>query len=350
MDDEPEEGEVGIMPYNVIRDMVNRYVTAVRIFDKQLETAVELNTALSSFYSSSVGFALHEDSKPKSRSDFKKDLQRSAWKYIFSKMDLEKHSTRKLREDINTFIEKQTHIPFTMKNVYRMLEIISGTTQQRMDAAMLEVFDRLTEHHDDNRFGVEGWKTNSHYLLTRKFILPRMCEQEKYDKGKNRPSQTYGAYFDLIEDFVKAICFMTGDNYDKIGTLGDYIRYKYRVITNDKVRSFGGQDYEWRALVQYKKELYEAGISYTEDTHECEYGKKFSWAFFDIVAYKKGTMHFTIRDEDLWARFNQLIAKMKGYPLFESKKQTEYQKKQTGRSESESHKENAEELFSIKFN
>ena len=39
------------------------------------------------------------------------------------------------------------------------------------------------------------------------------------------------------------------------------------------------------------------------------------WAFFNIRGYKKGTMHFTFQDEDVWYKFNQAVAKLRGWEL-----------------------------------
>ena len=37
--------------------------------------------------------------------------------------------------------------------------------------------------------------------------------------------------------------------------------------------------------------------------------------FFRIRGYKKGTMHFEFIDEDVWAKFNQAVANVKGWQL-----------------------------------
>src|SRR5205085_8597927 len=97
---------------------------------------------------------------------------REGWKFIFEKLNMQKYSTKGLREDLNRFVEQQSHIPFTMRNIYRMLEIVIGTQSARIDKAVLEVFDKITKYHDDNKLGLEGWKSNCHYLLTKKFIHP----------------------------------------------------------------------------------------------------------------------------------------------------------------------------------
>jgi hypothetical protein len=46
-------------------------------------------------------------------------------------------------------------------------------------------------------------------------------------------------------------------------------------------------------------------------------------------------MHFEFKDENIWAKFNSHVARLKGFPLFEGKTQTKYQDRQTGRAQQE---------------
>lgn len=300
LDDETEVQGNGIMSYNLIRDLVNRYVAAVKIFDEQLDAAVKMNQLTGTFYSSNISMSISEDNKPKKRNEFKKDLQKSAWTFIFKKMDLTKFATRGLREDINNFVEKQTHIPFTMKNIYRMIDIVIGTRGQQMDKAILEAFENITRHTDENRYGVPGWKTNSHYLLTKKFIMPYLIEVD-YGGGMGICHRSY----EKLDDLVKALCFLSGENYDNIRSI-------------------------WEWFHDYTPETKHLP-SYQQVRLKRDFGTWYDYAFFRIKGYKKGTMHLEFTDENLWGKFNQHVAKLKGYPLFEYREQTNYQKKQTGR-------------------
>lgn len=292
MEEDPEEEQAnGIMSYNVVRDLVNRYVAAVKLFDEQLSVGVRMNDLTGAFFSSPLAFEVTEKGAPKARNEFKKDLQKSGWEFIFEKMDMQRHSTRGLRDDINKFVEQQTEIPFTMRNIYKMLEIVAGTTSQRMDKAILEAFDGITKHHADNQYSLPGWKTNSHFLLTKKFIVPYMVDESKRYGYTHATYQVYrsGGRYDLIEDLEKALCYITGDKWDDIKTL-------YQSVSNN---TYG----EWY------------------DNHH----------FFKYKAFKKGTMHFVFKNDEIWGQLNQRVAKIKGYPLFEAKKQTAYQNRQTGR-------------------
>jgi len=288
MEEEPQEaGSYGIMPYDFVRDLVQRYTQAVKIFDEQLESAVKMNNLTSSFYSSSIAVSITEDNKPKKRNDFKKDLQKNAWAFVFDKMDMKKFATKGLKEDINKFVEQQTHIPFTMKNIYRMLEIVIGTQGQRMDKALLEVFDKVTERYHDNRMNLEGWKTNSHFLVNQRFIFPYGAK-ENYSGGIKIPYYDYAG--EILTDFEKALCFITGESYDEI-------RGIYHLTEKMELNTW-------------------------YDTH-----------FFRVKGFKKGTVHIEFRDRDVWGKFNQHIARIKGYPLFEAKPQTAYQDRHTGRKQ-----------------
>lgn len=343
MEEEPEsEGVNGIMQYNAINDLVNRYVAALKLYDEQLNTGVKMNALLSDFYGNNLTFSCSEDGKLKLRADFKKDLQREGWRYIFNKLDLNKDMTAGVKDKINNFIEDQKNVPFTVKNIWRMLEIIVGTRGQTMDDAILEVFERVTKHHEGNRHSVEAWKTNLHYLVGKKFILPDMCYQDtRWYKGSKIETQ-YGGNFNLMEDLNKALCFITGDNYNAIGDLKDFIRYDIKIKTRDKIYFFDrGRDSH--AIERQNKSLYEQGIEYKTETGTPIYGEWFEWGYFRVKAFKKGSMHFEWLDLDLWGKFNQRIAKLKGYPLFEPKEQTAYQKRNAGQTTEPKPKQEAKE-------
>lgn len=327
LEDEPEEtGSYGIMNYNAVRDLVNRYVGACKIYDKQVEQAVLMNQLTAGYFKTSLGMSITKEGAPLSKNEFKKEMQKAGWYWIFEKMDIEKTMTQGLKDDINKFVEKQTSIPFTMKNIYAMLQIVHGTTGARMDKAILEVFEKITSHDKDNRLNLEGWKTNSAYLVNRKFIVPRLCEQDKYNKGKEAIQTTYSGNFNQIEDLVKALCYITGDNWENFGELREFINYPYKVYHSGKVESFR-DDIHYGGSNSRADELRKQGIEYTTEHIKCIYGELFQWSYFTIRAYKKGTMHFEFTDEKVWSAFNQRVAKLKGYPLPEKTNKTKQEQK-----------------------
>lgn len=324
LEDEQEPQGDGIMSYNVVRDLVYRYVESIKIFDKQLEEAQRMNQLTAGYFSVNIGISITDNQKTVKRADFKKEMQKSGWKFIFNKMNLNKYATRGLNDDINKFVESQTEIPFTMKNIYKMLEIVVGTTEQRMDKAILEVFDQVTQHYHDNRFNVEGWKTNSHYLLNQKFIVPSMVEVS-WSGGIGKSSYSN---FEKIEDLLKALCYITGDNYDHFCSLDQFLRYPYKVKFEGNYGNYKSFFDNLNSACNYQDNRRREGKNAEIEITKAEWGEWIDWAYFRIKCFKKGTIHFEFLDRELWGRFNQRVAKIKGFPLYEKApdKRTERQK------------------------
>lgn len=337
MNEDPTEEQVnGLMSYNVVRDLVNRYVESIKIYDEQLKTAVKLNDMMGDCFDWSDrdedekgGYSVTISSKgvPVARNEFKKRLQKAGWRYIFNKMKLTKHTTQGLKEELNKFVEKQDSVPFTMRNIYHMLDLVMQTTGQRMDKAILEAFDRITSYHDGNKHGLPGWKTNSHYLLTQRFIVPNMA-QVGYDG--NIDASYSSNNFELIEDLQKAICYVTGQDYNDMLTIQDYLDYHYFLVDKDGnfFKAYANQIIKERDHNRIVTEQIKRPGSIILDLQK-GWGKWFDAGLFKIRCYKKGTMHLEFKSQDTWALFNQRVAKIKGYPLPEKREQTAYQKKQT---------------------
>jgi len=275
----------GLIQYNVVRDMVNRYISAVKLFDETLAASKKINE-VARFDDETGGFLPIEfvvvDHNRKvvqiSRQQYKKQLQRYYWRIIFRKLKMDKYATNGLREQINRFIEKQVEVPFTMHNIYQVLNMVVQTTGQRMDKALLEAFDLICSFSAENSTAGEKWKTNANYMINRKFIVPYMTDYDTFWK-RDRVSLRYGGNKESIVDVVKALCYITGTNFDNIPSFDHY--------------------------------LYD---------HNTPYGVWFEWAFFRVKGFKKGTMHFEFLDENVWMLFNQQVAKQRGWVLPKKKR------------------------------
>jgi hypothetical protein len=320
MEEEEEEQMEGLQQYNFVRDVVSRYIGAVQIFDKQLEAAIKMNELTSQFYNSKIALSMTSKDAKVTREEYKKDLQKSAWNYVLKKMNMEKYITKSLRDDINKFVEQQHKVPFTMQNIYAMIQMIIGTQKSRMDKALEEVFDRVTRHYAENRFAVEGWKTNSHYLINQKFILDGLTEVGWHGELSVR----YGGYnLEIIEDLLKALCYLTARDFGQTITLAERCRNSHMLERNGKIicdTSVKHRGYPINFADKTKREEYLAMHPECNPVPAVEWGQWFDWEFFEVRAYKKGTMHFKFKDEKVWGKFNQEVARIKRYPLFEPKK------------------------------
>ena len=273
-DDVEAQGE-GIIPYRRSRDIVNRYVEACRLFDQQVAIGVQMRSVLDGFFGQELGLQVTVEGAPITRNRFRKDLQKAAWRHVFAEFLPVQMATSQLAKDINSFVEQQSRIPFTERNLWRMLQIVAGTQEQRVDRAIEEAVDSLTRHTKENRYGIEGWATNSGYMLNRRFIWAYMAEPSW--SNRDRVSvKSCGRQSDEIRDLIKATCFLTG-------------------------RFFGE-------------------VSQPEQTADGLFrpGEWYEWGFFRFRAYKKGTIHFEFKDAEVWAAVNARYARIKGQVLPES--------------------------------
>ena len=320
MNEEQEEAVSGsgIMKHNDIREIVNRYVAAVKMFDSVIEVSNQINGIIgpiSDGLGITFGAQASRDNRYTviTRDVFKKELQKSAWRSVFNKMNMQKYVTKGVMSDINKFVEQQQQIPFTMTNIYKMLEIIFGTHSGRMDKVLVEVFDKICSLSADNSEAGEKWKTNSNYKINRRFIMNWMVEV-----GWSGQMNLRYARMDELDDIVKALCFITGKNYEDQISLYSFLNYSHRIKCDG--RFFDGYDnYGNRndkdKLIRRVEALKEAGRNAELVITDTSFGQWIEWGFFRIRGYKKGTMHFEFVDENVWMEFNRRVAKIKGWAI-----------------------------------
>lgn len=271
----------GLIEYNLVRDVVNRYCEAVKRYDSVMEAANGINE-LTSLFRGEYGYGImfgaydtnHNNRAKITRQQFKNELQKQAWKYIIEKMDMGRFATSKVYEQINKFVERQSHVPFTMKNVYQMIYLIIATQDNRMETALVEAFEHICSFSAENSTAGEKWKTNANYMVNKKFIVPYVFEYERYGYKEPFLNVSWGSHADTkISDVCKALEYISGKRETQ--NMFDFIRYNHL---------------NW-------------GQWYT-------YG-----GFFRFKGFKKGTMHVEFLDEDLWMLFNRRVAEIKGWQL-----------------------------------
>jgi hypothetical protein len=278
-DEETANFQSGIMSYNYVRDIVNRYVGAINLFDRVMPLANEINALTKPISDYGIRFGAYKTGRNSNydtitRETYKKELQKQAWQRIFSDMNMDKYVTKGVKETINKFVETQIHVPFTMKNIYNMLEIIVGTHGNRMNQVLVEAFETICRYSwKDNCTGGQMWKTNSDYVVNRKFIVPCICEYEFYGSYHSNVHLGYRSPTD-INDIVKALCYIVGMNYNDCTPINRFV-----------------------------------------ESMKMEWGQWYEWGFFRIRGYKKGTMHFEFIDEKVWEMFNRRVAEIKGWCL-----------------------------------
>lgn len=293
----------GIQRYDKIQDMVGRYVGAIQLFDETIAVADKMETLIApigtfanikfgALKSGNHGLVEHVN-----KSTFRKTLQKSAWQIVFREFNIGKFVTSSINEELNKFIEKQENFPFTKNNIFKMIDMIIGTTKDRMDRVLVEAFEHICSKSAKNSTAGKKWKTNSDYKLNLRFIIPNVCDWDRRWPS-DRLSVNCSAYYKL-DDINKALCYLTGDNYGKIQSLSNFVRYSVTPETAELPR-------------------------YNQKNIEREWGTWYEWHFFKIRGYKAGTMHFEFKDPKVLDLFNLRVAEIKGWAL---PKQTDRKRK-----------------------
>ena len=336
-EDIEDNHQTGLIRHNEIVEIVNRYVAAVKEFDAVMAAADKINSLSSPFSRrcdisfgaySSRGNTYHKIN----RDVYKKQLQKAAWWSVFDKMNMDKYVTQGVMSKLNKFVETQEKVPFKLSNIYKMIDMIIQTYDQNMNEAIEKMFDNLTSHSDKNKYFVshETWKTNQTYIIGKKFIQPYCIEYTYYGGMGWR----YSYHSHLVDDLTKALCYLTGTNYDTIGGIEAFFRQlednedHYR--SDEKVRKHGNKydhycrDHFWEGRDKFmanwtreewiEKEI-QSEIKSKPDTKRFEFGKWYNWGFFRFKGFKKGTAHFEFKDEKVWVILNQRVAKVKGFTL-----------------------------------
>lgn len=207
--------------------------------------------------------------------NFISDLKRSIWNNIIRKTNIEKYMTVKAKRDFTSNINTQHDIAITKKNIYELVNIIFMNRFKLLDQGIEEVFNIFTSYHEENRLHIEGWKTNDKWKVTQKVILPYWVKYGDYcnaDQLRNYGDHFRVGYQEEYGDIDKALCYISGKDFEKITTVREALDNKFRQL--DKVKS---------------------GIKFD---NTCES------TFFDIKFFKKGTIHLTFKDDWLWKEFN----------------------------------------------
>ena len=290
MDDEHEVNtKEGLIKPDKVRDLVERYVDALKEYKEFEKVKNRMNHILKPVGIDPISCEIETSGNYRSSisyESFCSDLQKRMWRHVFRLMNLDKFLTSKVRDRINKFSEQQQKVPFTMKNIYKMVEIIQGTSDNILKEALVEAVDHFTKYTHENRFEVEGWKTNKGHLLGKKFIAEGL--NYSYSFGIN-----YGSSLnDRFSDLLKVLCNITATNYDNVLKPVDW-------ISSDMETS------KWYNVTTIEKHT----SGYKTDIVKLEP------IFFTFKFYKKGSIHVKFLDDNVWEMLNRKYAEIKGATL-----------------------------------
>lgn len=189
----------------------------------------------------------------------------SAWSAVFHHPSFRRILTKRAREMFDEFLAKQKRVDFNEHNIKALFAALVARQDDLLNAAIGDAFDTMTRWHDENREHVEGWKSNEAYKVKRRCIIPNGV---RLSWGKFEVE--YSGRRREFDDIDRALCVVTGRNFDTITTIVKAI--------------------EQRPMFQ-------------EATS----------TFFDLRWFKKGTVHLTWLDEQVRRDFNIAAARGRGW-------------------------------------
>lgn len=199
-------------------------------------------------------------------------LQAASWNVIFQKTNAQKMATTKVRNDFEQWRKDQGGVDMNEANVMLFFEMLFSQKDVIRAKCIEEAFDLITHYSEKNRQNFDdAWKTNSHYMVGKKFIL----------WGVNGWGILDWKRAERLDDIDRALCMVSGKSYDEITKTSSAIR-------------------DWlRDKSAYR-------------------GTSIQSEFFKITVYKKGTLHFQFLDDDLRMRFNRAACSARGWQLPEA--------------------------------
>lgn len=269
-EEEEEKQSNGLMQFNEVRAVVNRYVGILKQFDIMQQSLDYINSNGKEIRMDRLSYEMSQNKSFTDKETFAKNLQKSSWRYLFNKMNMDKYLTSAMMNKINKFIETQQKVPFTMRNIFTMLDMIYQTRHESLQNALVDAVDNFTRYTHENRYEVEGWKTNLGHMLNRKIIINRAV-----NISWKSYQISYNLQRDYLDDLIKVMCNLTGVDYNTTKPTHNWI------------------DKEWTTNTWYEVD------------------------FFEIKFFKKGTLHLKFKDVDQWKLLNRSYGKVKGFTLKE---------------------------------
>lgn len=265
----------GLIEYNEVRAIVNRYTASLKAFEKIEKELRVINDIAEKVGTRSLTCSFGDRFGFVDKTRYTRELQSQSWRALFRKFNLERYFTSNVSEKLEKFISSQEVVPFTMRNIYVVMDMIFQTREENLTQSLVSAVDNFTKHHHANRYNVEGWKTNSGYMLNKRFIIGDIVNTDwgfKIGYGSARGED--------MEDLVKVLCNITGVSYETI----PYVR---EWVDNEK---------ETNTWYQLKNEAGEP-------------------VFLRYKFYLKGSMHVEFTDLDAWEKLNRMYGKAKGQTL-----------------------------------
>lgn len=200
------------------------------------------------------------------------------WKKLLNQSSFTENMTGGMLKDFQTNLNNTRYIEFNYENIYQVAINSIKNAEKTIKQELVELFDKITYQSSYNKEDntkihlYNGWKTNKAYKVDKKFILRVFYRSNYFMDSLEHKGHEISR---LIYDIEKAFAWL--DYNIKKGVNFNYI---YGTI-EDSIKQGNLRNIETN--------------------------------YFYVTLYKKGTVHFTAKDEKILKRFNLLCAQEKNW-------------------------------------
>lgn len=218
---------------------------------------------------------------------FVEALKTDAWQKVFELTKVRNLMSAKVKEDFDKQKAEMLRMAFSEENISGAVYALMSNGPAILRQCVVEAFELMTSFDKKNKVHVEGWKTNDAWKVNRKVIVP-VAVYESFSSWAVNGQFSY-QYNEKLDDIDRAMAYLEGRKLEDVRTICQAVRdFAFPVISEPGSRNQRQSNPEWT-------------------------GKKFHSEYFELVGYKKGTLHMTFRDPSLWKRFNIEAAKGKNW-------------------------------------
>lgn len=311
---------------DLVGNMQIHYSIVMETYKKELEASARHDFYIKNM--TSIANSYYENMYLKSGSNkqkynhLSKSLKVFMWRQVINELDVKKYMSASVSKNFEAFIAQQSNVAFTKENVASFFQLIMNNRVNIWEQAIVDVFDVLTRYTEENRYHVEGWKTNDKYKINRKVILPYWVTwQDSYTS--NDYMKKYGEEFKLrydrsheYADIDKVLAYIKGHSLPNWSTINYALENHFKIIGNIKT----GDKFD----------------------NTCSSG------YFDIKFFKKGTVHLYFKDKALWDEFNMRACAGKDWLPGPEKRQWEEElKRRRKQHQKEEQPQNKEDVLQI---
>lgn len=215
-------------------------------------------------------------------------LKTDAWQKVFELTGARNLMSAKVKADFDKQKQEMLRMAFSKENISGAVFALFENGPQILRQCVLEAFELMTSFDNKNKIHAEGWKTNDAWRVNRKVIVP-VAVYESYSAWPVCGSVGYN-YAEKLDDIDRAMAYLEGRKLEDVLTIRQALKDFANPIASDPgdCREKRRSNPDWT-------------------------GQKFNSEYFELVGYKKGTLHMVFRDASLWERFNIEAAKGKNW-------------------------------------